>query len=194
MIPNTDNYLLLKQLLIVLEVLRKNGEINTEHRKLTIDDVSASAISVIGSIRGMFTIPYILATNREVALDLSKMNHEIRELFGTIPDNSEWGDLYRVSNNPEYINKLVEKYPTMDFVIRDHGINIKENRMWGGTRNVAGSLINSTEDGLNVIQAWIDNRDKKPLVQMLVLSNCIELVDRIFSYVNDIYGGEHNDD
>lgn len=193
MIPNDDNYLLLKQLLVVSELHRLNAEVQLTESDMGRDAVEKIIKRLLVDIENNFTVPYVMLENNAVGIDMRSF---IKPLVDTIlplnDDHDCWGYI-TTSNTPSGIENCVYKYP----IVKEYIAELKENivnkgELFGSSRGVAAELITAVDNAFRSIQYWVENPDKKTLGQMLILTNIIIIVDTLFSCIND-YHGTQND-
>lgn len=195
MIANADNYLLLKQLIVILQTLRLNGQVKTGEgqREITIDNTVESIQCVIGQIEADFTIPYTMARNIPVAYDILACAKFLSQLRGFSRIDEEVQQEIAKVDSPEAIQRVITEFPVMGPIVHLHLTNVEQNQFWGSSRSRAGDLIMETSESLRSIQYWAEKADDKSMEQILLLINVVELVDRLFAFFNDYYGAENGD-
>jgi hypothetical protein len=191
MIANSNNYLLLKQMLVVLETVRLNGQVSTQQHDISINGATSTIKQLLNDIETDFTIPYALIANNPVGLCLRTIQECIQELRPVLEEGNPLIDMINETSSPEAMFRCIHDFPVMKTYYEEHAGNVAEEHFWDRSREVAGELINTTSEALATIQDWVDERDSKPLCQLIVLSNCIELVDRLFAFINDHYGASN---
>ncbi|QYN79980.1 putative inner kinetochore subunit [Kosakonia phage Kc263] len=195
MIANADNYLLLKQLMVVLQTLRLNGQIKTGEgqREVTVDSTIESITRLIDQIEQDFTIPYVMIRNISVAFDMSVFIQPLSQLQGMELVQGTTADALATVKGPEAIERVINDFPVMGPTIQLHKENVEQGQFWGSSRSRVGDLIQITSSSLRSLQYWAERADDKSLEQILLLINMVELVDRTFAFFNDYYGAENGD-
>lgn len=190
MIANKDNYLLLKQLAVILETLSMNAEIVNGPRALTIDGTVTAIARTLDQIEVNFTIPYALLQHRSVGINLLDFVGPIRELSQPNVEG-EVAENLNASDTPDGIYNCINKFPIMRPHLDSHSECVSLGKLWECKREDVAKLIQVTSDGLRSVQYWTENSTGRKLIQILVLINMIELVDRLFAFLNDYHGAEN---
>lgn len=195
MIANADNYLLLKQLMVVLQTLRLNGEIKTGEgqREITVESTIESVTRIIEQIEQDFTIPYVMIRNTPVAFDMMAFIQPLSQLRGFSHLQGEAAEALAKLKGPEAIERTITAFPVMGPTVDLHNENVQAGQFWNSSRSRVGDLIQETSESLRAVQYWAEQADDKPLEQILLLINMVELVDRTFTFFNDYYGAENGD-
>lgn len=187
MIVNADNYLLLKQLLVTLKVVRFKGDIYNGTQKLSEVGLISIIDKLVTEIDNNFTVPYFVLNKESLIIDFHSFNEGFSLLCGDAEEGSELYGYMLESSKPESMTKIVLDYPMLSQYITptlstpvDYPFNKEQLK----------TLVNNMDNGLNVIvKEWVRRENEnKSLTQILILLNSIELVDRLFEYCNDYYG------
>lgn len=191
MIANKDNYLLLKQLAVILETLSMNAEVVNGNRAVTIEGTLSAIVRTLDQIEVNFTIPYALLQQTSVGINLLDFVEPIRELSQPNVQGDALEQL-RLVDTPDGINNCINKFPIMRPYLDVHAQAVSAGKLWECGRADVAKLIQVTSDGLQSVQYWTENSTGRTLIQILVLINMIELVDRLFAFLNDYYGAEND--
>lgn len=195
MITNADNYMLLKQLLVILQTLRLNGKVamGEGQREVSVESTVDSISRTIAQIETDFTIPYVLIRDVPVAMDVSVYIRPLNELSGLVAMEDNTREAVVNISTPDALNRCIVQYPIMRPTIELHERNEQAQQVWESSRAKVGELISATSYALQRIQCWAESPDSKTLEQLILTTNVIELVDRTFAYLNDYYGAESRD-
>lgn len=194
MIANKDNYLLLKQFIVILESTRLGAELKINNgTPITLVGALGMITGLTKTIEEDFTVPYVALSNAPVAIDIAMITSAINQACGNSPIEPELAKDISESNTPEGIERCVTQFPVFENIIKMHVTNLDNESYWKDTRGKVGALIAETSAAIKTIQAWANRECELELIRVLIIVNMIELVDRLFAYLNDFYGVENND-
>lgn len=191
MILNRDDYLFLKQLLCILQAQRSGVEVAVESAEMPRDRVMVLALGKLKDIHDNFTIPYALINRTEVHVDFMAFAEGISDLLDKIEEGSDLHEIIQETNQKDNLYRAVMEYPNLKYWIGEHRANVEASLVHGVSNTILSSLNEEVDKGLLQLQHWIESEDSThPVSQMVILVNCIQLVDELYQFSNDFYGVE----
>lgn len=189
---NSDNYLLLKQMLVALKLKHLGGIVEVGNVEITKDGALTDKIcGLIALIEADFTMPYALLRDMPIHVDLSYMLSKMPMLHDILPDECELKGSIPNIEDTKGLYTLIFECPDVDGYMAEC-----RNRLnsYTNTRKLAGEMVTAFTDALTRIRKWAEvSDDILPLPQILTLLNAVEVIDWIFAYTNDYYGVPEND-
>lgn len=190
MINNSDNYLMLKQLLVVLRTLWYEVDVVTEVNKLSIDGVVKNINLTVDHITENFTVPYQLLKDKGSAIDFGQFVDSLNEIIKPASDLSDdLNDSIVHCSDPEHMVKMILDYPVMSKFTDEYGANYNGGARYDNTEEIIKNLTCALEAALVNIKDYAQGSGSKTLPQVLITVNIVELVDRLFQFTNDFHGG-----
>ncbi|AEV89552.1 hypothetical protein OBP_115 [Pseudomonas phage OBP] len=186
---NSDNYLLLKQLLVALKLKHLGSIVEVGNIEITKDGGLTDKIcELMATMEADFTLPYALLRDMPVHIDMYHILDRMPALHDTIITDDAMAPSL---DDKDGLYRLVFSAPD----IEGFGIQAKGKlNSYSNTRLLAGRLVEAASLGLTRVRKWAEKSDDPiPLTQMLTLLNAVEIIDWLFAYTNDYYGVPEND-
>lgn len=190
---NINEYLLLKQLLVTLQLTKVDAEVVVSGTVLSRNDIEKRVYDAIGDIRRNFTMPYGLLRGGVIHIDLSPLCTHLTGLCCDLPEDC-W-ELKVVNEVMESDNfmKTIFEYPKTDEIVQEYKENLAGKNFYDCGRRICGELIEAAERALDEIRRWAEGSNDLPLEQVILLVNLVEMTDWVFAFTNDVYGVTNDD-
>lgn len=187
---NADRYLLLKQLLVTFTIVRKGAAVTIGGITYNEPMVVSRILHILNEIEENYTIPYALLRNPAIHLNLEGVSLYIGDLSTDEMVDGLALTAVRGLEDKEALEKSIYEYPIKNVFVKERALNIENNQMYHTSRNWAGEMVQASVKAVECIRAWVTFQNKMCLEQCIVLANCVELTEWLFSYTNDLYGAE----
>lgn len=189
MIPNQDNYLFLKQMLAVIQTQREDCQIEFNGSVMDPESTSALAVNKIAEIEEQFTVPrFVGYLEKGVTINFDKIIEAIK--FCTLQINTDKVednkalDLVTEVSQPGNLYRAIVELPIPTYY-DEHKVNLNNNALFPFTAQTAIDAANAVDDALILINKWvIDDLPHFSLAQLIILLNCVQLLDESFQFGN----------
>lgn len=180
---NLNQYLFLKQQLVILEAQYLNAVISVNDRELSVDNIGSSLKAVIDDVERNLTPPVALMELRKTNINFVALDQSVCAFLKQYFDDRQ----YELSSLDK-LAELVNKYPKTTQVI---SLAEGENEMFQCTRGEIVHLLGTLNKLYEVISSWPSDRAKGvgvPLREVLICVNFIQMLDELFEYTNEKFG------
>lgn len=187
---NAERYLLLKQLLVTFSLVRSGASVTIGNIVYNEPMVVERIIHLLTEIEEYFTMPYALLRSPSIELELEGVSKYIDQLT---TDEMEDGLALTMVNglqDPAVLENSIYNYPIKNIFVKERAENLEKGVKYYYARQHAGSMVTASATAIDSIRRWVRFENKMNLAQCVVLANCIELVDWLFTYTNDLYGAQ----
>ena len=190
MIGNQDNYLFLKQMLVVLQAQRNGIEIDVNGKTVTGPIAVKSALDRVHLIESDFTVPRFQDFVQKTTIDYEHLLEMVNLMGSTIEPDSELEALVNETTLTDNLYKTVCDLPTCQFMIEQHKANLQDETRFPITQEIIADIARTVDNALNWICEWIKAESSPcPLAQVVLVINCVQLVDEMVQFGNDRFIG-----
>lgn len=194
MISNQDNYLFLKQILTVIQAQRNGVEVESGNSLLEPESVSSMALNKLVEIEDNFTIPrFIENVTKGSTIDFGSVIESIRFLTGDLRDtdlpNNEAMQLIIEVDKPDNLYRSIMEYPLLT-CYDQHKANLNDGTLFPVSDQTAIDAAHAVDEALLFINKWIiGDLTHYSLSQLIILLNCVQMLDEMFQFGNDSFIG-----
>lgn len=194
MISNQDNYLFLKQILVIIQAHRSGVEVESGDSLLEPESVSHMALNKLVEIEDHFTVPrFIDNVTKGATIDFEAVIDSIRFWTGDLRDtdlpNNEAMQLIIEVDKPDNLYRSVMEYPLMT-CYDQHKDNLNNGTLFPVNNQTAIDAANAVDEALLFINKWIiGDLTYYSLSQLIILLNCVQMLDEMFQFGNDQFIG-----
>jgi len=193
MISNQDNYLFLKQILTIIQAQRSGVEVESGDSLLEPESTAHMALKKLIEIEEEFTIPRFGDNVTETTIDFTAPIEAIKfwtaDLRETDLSNNEAMQLVLEVEKPDNLYRSVMEYPLLTCP-DDHKVNTNDGTRFPVTAQTFIDAANAVDDALILINKWVtDDLSHFSVAQLIVLLNCVQLLDEMFQFGNDCFIG-----
>lgn len=191
MIANQDNYLLLKQTLVFIEAQRNGAELDVGEALVDPEISKKTALDRIQQIEDDFTIPRFHQHCEQTTVDFDHLVKMIELMGATHDSDSDMGQLILETNQPNCLYTTICERPVLDNFMDDHKLNLQEDIRFDIDEERIRHIGITVDKALSWIKEWIGNDLDKtfPLSQVVMVINCIQIVDEMLQFGNDRFIG-----
>lgn len=192
---NADRYMLLKQLMVAVRLKQMQAALEVDGVDIEKDGSLTDKIEeLIYTIEADFTMPYAMLRGMPIHLNLDEVTTKMSLLVNGVTGIPEAQEYLPDSDDPEALHRVIFDCPNIDGFMAEMEENIRNKNFYDKTRIFSAQLIESTTNVLTRLRKWAEkDEDNLPIGQILVLINCVEVVDWLFTFTNDYYGVPEND-
>lgn len=189
MIDNQDNYLLLKQLLVLVQTLRSGVVVDLNGTGMQSDDVQLKVNQLLMNIEDNFTIPYFIQELSTLPIDFPAFVEGLSNILGEIEEGSDLHDTIMVTNEPDNLYRAVVDYPNLQFWIDEQKENLSNGICFHVDQDLMATVAKHIDSALLKVRQWVEGECSTcPVSQIVVTVNILQLLDELFQYTNDYYG------
>lgn len=194
MISNQDNYLFLKQMLAVIEAQRNGVVVDLNNQSLDSESASQMVLSKLVDIEDEFTVPrFIEYVTNGTTIDFQSVIESIDFWTGDLRDtdlpNNEAMQLILEVGKPDNLYRSIMEYPLLT-CYDDHKANLNEGTRFPVTNQTFIDAANAVDGALSFINKWvIGDLTYYSLAQLVILINCVQMLDEMFQFGNDRFIG-----
>jgi hypothetical protein len=190
MIGNQDNYLFLKQMLVVLQACRNGVELDLKGELVNGPIAAKAALERIQLIEDEFTVPRFQDFVQKTTIDYEHLNEMINLMGSTIEPDSELAELVKETALTENLYKTVCDLPTCQFLIEQHRTHLQDETRFPINAEIITDIARTVDNALNWTREWINAESSPyPLAQVVLVINCVQLVDEMIQFGNDRFIG-----
>lgn len=173
---NHDLFLLLKQQLVIAELVSLNAAVKIDGIEVDINELEKSIVKLVTQIDQDMTPPIALLAGRKVKVDVRGLANELSDSLSRYYGGQG-------ACNPERIAFLVHKCPRNDEVI--DLCNLEEYANYD-KEDVTTLLVQVTR--ITDAVRGFRKANERSLGGLLVLVNFMQIVDMVFETTNERYG------
>lgn len=192
MIANENNYLLLKQMLVVVQALRRNAEVSFGLNSISENSATAVISKTITDIQNDFTPYDPMVMNKGIFYDFSIIQDCLKSTTGDMNPTSEHGEyILSINSNPDKLQSAIYQYPLMDEQYEMCQFNLKDNNVFSFQNTDGSELFKCIYHAFDFIKNWLNKEVHSTPAQLIILVNLIELTERMFVHIQDCYGEDN---
>lgn len=195
MISNQDNYLFVKQILAIIEAQRKGVTVELNGQSLDPESAGQMVLSKLVDIEDQFTVPrFVDYVQNGTTIDFEKLIEAIKFWTGDLRDtdlaNNEAMQLILEVDKPDNLYRSIVEYPIVGHCIEDHKAYIADGTRFPVTEQTVIDAAHAVDDALAFINKWvIEDLTYYSLSQLIILLNCVQMLDEMFQFGNDRFIG-----
>jgi len=188
MITNQENYLFLKQCLVLLQVQRCGGEVSIDNTVMVETSVYNKALATLAEIRGDFTLPTFTEVTTTLSVNFLDLADALGTLQGTEEENPELAKL--LGHNTMKLDQAIMDYPVMAPLLAQRRINQEMGKRFTFSPELDERLRGEVTAALSLVQYWIESPESsRSVLQLVLLLNMVQLTEEMIEFCNDFYIG-----
>lgn len=194
MISNQDNYLFIKQMLVIIQAQRNGAEMESNGALLEPESVISMALNKLVDIEDNFTIPqFIENVTKGSTIDFNEVIESIEfwtgDLLNTDLSNNEAIQLITEVDKPDNLYRSIMEYPLLT-CYDQHKDNLNDGTLFPVSDQTAIDAAHAVDAALLFVNKWIiGDLTHYSLAQVIILVNCIQMLDEMFQFGNDCFIG-----
>lgn len=193
MISNQDNYLVLKQFLTIIQSQRNGLEVGLNGKLIEPEQTSYMALNRLKDIEDDFTVPQFTTQNDATTIDFERLIEAINfwasDITDEDPENEAMGLVIEVSQ-PDNLYRSIVEYPNVQSCVAEHKVILATSERFPVNQQTVIDAAHAVDNALIMVNKWItEDSSFCSLAQLIILLNCVQLLDEMFQFGNDRFIG-----